>query len=202
MVNYGTSKNKQVKIPTAVDEVMPLDSATGGESFESDDENSTGQEYFSSLKGDDMARRESLMADKLSMRLLAVPDDDSEAEDAILTETLDMEISLRSDPKPGRSRRISSSGSLAAMSYRDPISAKESAFNRLCGMTSLAILGLALLGAALYAGAEFIGPPNQPVGPYQLVERQVCSRLVWRARLKCERTILQKNLASSSTGRR
>ena len=183
MVSYGPAKKKQVKIPPAVDEVTPLDTK-GKESFGSanddDDDDSTGHEYFASLKGEDSARRESLMADQLSMRLLAVADDDSEAEDAILKETLDMEISLRSDTKPSRRSmdgmaRKSSSGSLVAMSYRSPTNAKEAAFSRLCGMTSLAILGLVLLVAALYAGAEFIGPPNQPVGPYQLQ----ASRQAW-----------------------
>jgi len=60
-----------------------------------------------------------------------------------------------------------------SISYRDGRTAKQIAFQRLFGMVGLVIMGLALLVAALYVGVQFIGPPNQPVGPYQLVERQV-----------------------------
>ena len=149
---------------------------------EEEDEFDNGQEYFSSLKGD-MARRESIAADQLSMRLLAIADDDSDAEEEILKESLD----LLGQGRAGRSR---SSGSLSAAgaagtTYEDfadrsgrsqassRMGHKHTARFRLCSMMGVALLGFGILVAAFYLGVEFIGPPSQPVGPYQLIERQV-----------------------------
>lgn len=144
---------------TAVSETTPLYLP------DEDDDDYGGEEYFSTLKGESV-RRESIMADHLSMRLLAIADDDSAAEDAILQETLDIPVN---DSKSARS--------LGSTSYRsDTRPGKQAAYQRLCGMIGLAFLGLVILVAALIVGVQFIGPPNQPVGPYQLVERQVGCR--------------------------
>ena len=116
-----------------------------------------GEESFSRLK--DSIRRESLAADRLSMRLLAVPDDDEENEARILKESLD--ISLYEGP---RGNKLLENMQKAA---------RQAACERFCTMVSVCLLAVALIGAALYVGVEFVGPPNQPVGPYQLVERQV-----------------------------
>ena len=149
---------------------------------EEEDEFDNGQEYFSSLKGD-MARRESIAADRLSTRLLAIADDDSDAEEEIIKESLD----LLGQGRAGRSR---SSGSLSAAgaagtTYEDfadrsgrsqassRMGHKHTARFRLCSMMGVALLGFGILVAAFYLGVEFIGPPSQPVGPYQLIERQV-----------------------------
>jgi hypothetical protein len=146
---------------------------------EEEDEFDNGQEFFSSLKGD-MVRRESIAADRLSMRLLAIADDDSDAEDEILKESLDLLGQGRAGSR--------SSGSLSAVggtTYEDfadrsgrsqassRIAHKHTARFRLCSMMGVAVLGLGILVAAFFLGVEFIGPPNQPVGPYQLIERQV-----------------------------
>jgi hypothetical protein len=121
----------------------------------SDDE---GNEYFDDFKRDSL-RRESKAADQLSMRLLQVDDDDSDTEDLILRESLN--ISVRRREKPDVRSDMQEAASQAAC-------------ERLCTMASLVFVAFALVAAALWIGVEFIGPPNQPVGPYELVERQVC----------------------------
>lgn len=160
------NNNNHVSVPESVGEETPLKASSPlanpagvDDDDDDDDDDYDGEEYFAGLRGDSV-RRESKMADQLSMRLLAVPDDDSETEDAILNETLNMGASEGKIVRP-------------SISYRDGRTAKQIAFQRLFGMVGLVIMGLALLVAALYVGVQFIGPPNQPVGPYQLVERQV-----------------------------
>ena len=126
--------------------------------YHSSDDDDEGNEYFDDFKKDSI-RRESLAADKLSMRLLQVDDDDSETEERVLRESLD--LSYHTSTGAGtRWNRPSSMGS-------------QVAFRRFCTMVSLILLALVLVVAAFWVGVEFIGPPNQPVGPYELVERQV-----------------------------
>lgn len=172
--NKNKANNRHIGITEAVDEDTPLEmsSLLGDRPAPSDDDEDdyAGEEFFAGLKGDSV-RREFHMADQLSMRLLAVPDDDSEAEDAILQETLNIAMNESQAP----SRRLSTA---SGVSFRDPRTAKQEAYQRLSGMVGLVILGLVLLGVALYVGVEFIGPPNQPVGPYELVERQVREMIV------------------------
>ena len=160
------SNKKQVTLPESINEKTPLVQS----SSDSDDDYG-GEEYFTSLKGNSV-RRESYMADQLSMRLLAVSDDDAEAEEAILNEALDLVDKRSQQGSMDVSARISGTG--RGMSYRDPRTAKQAAWSRLCGMVGLVILAVALLIVAFLLGVQFIGPPNQPVGPYRLVERQVC----------------------------
>jgi hypothetical protein len=158
------------------------------EDDEDEDEFDNGQVFFSSLKGD-MVRRESIAADRLSMRLLAIADDDSDAEDEILKESLD----LVGQGRPGRrsSGSLSTAGA-AGTTYEDfaDRSGRSQASSRmghnkhkarfqLCSMMGVALLGLGILVAAFYLGVEFIGPPSQPVGPYQLIERQVSVSYLW-----------------------
>ncbi len=109
-----------------------------------------------------------MAADRLSMRLLSVPDDDVEQMDQILQESLDMAgVTLISTPQSLRA-------SMAAVELARHKSTVR-AGSRLFSMTGLCLLACGLIICALWIGAEFIGPPNQPVGPYQLVERQVRS---------------------------
>jgi hypothetical protein len=143
-------------------ETTPLASyqkqSSAGNDEDDDDDDYGGEVYFSSLKGYSV-RRESIAADRLSMRLLAIDDDDSAAEDIILKETLDLGDSSGVDDFADRSGRSQSSTRTNSV--------------RLCGMVGVAIAGLGVLVAAFVLGVQFIGPPNQPVGPYQLIERQV-----------------------------
>lgn len=120
-----------------------------------------GIEHFEDLKNDSI-RRESLAADRLSVRLLEIDDDDSEAEERILRESLNLQVPLHG-------RRFSERPQMTEQT-------KKSALERLLSMIALLFLIVGLIAAALWVGVEFIGPPNQPAGPYELVERQVSNR--------------------------
>ena len=120
----------------------------------------SGAEEFVFLK--DSVRRESIAADKLSMRLLEIDDDDSVTEDQILRETLAVDIGLSSQ----RAQQDDE-----AMKLHE--ATRRAAMKRLCTLIGISILSLAVIGVALYLGVEYIGPPNQPVGPYELMQRQV-----------------------------
>jgi hypothetical protein len=160
---------KKVSVQEPIDferETTPLTSRDDGVCYSSDDE---GNEYFDEFKKDSI-RRESKAADQLSMRLLQVDDDDSDTEERILRESLSLDISVHRGAKAGDIRSDMQEA------------ASQAACERLCTMVSLVFLAFALVGAALWAGVEFIGPPNQPVGPYELVERQVCG---WQDSIIC-----------------
>ena len=135
------------------------------QSHSSEEMDGTG--HFEELKQDsvrhtdnDSIKKQMMAADRLSMRLLQVDDDDSDAEDLILKESLDISI------HGGRR------GSLDVLSNMQE-AARQAARERLFTMIGLLVLVFGLIIAALWVGVEFIGPPNQPVGPYELVERQV-----------------------------
>jgi hypothetical protein len=110
-------------------------------------------------------RRESMAADRLSMRLLAIDDDDDEMEEQILMDTLNLDL----DEAQLTPRRLST----AEMANLRKSTRK--AGGKFSVMTGLCLVAFGLIIAALWIGAEFIGPPNQPVGPYELIERQVRS---------------------------
>jgi hypothetical protein len=139
------------------------------QSSEMNDSSEDGTELFETIKHDAVASnsahaaRESMLADRLSMRLLQVDDDDEETELRILRESLD--ISLHGGIRQGIDVDAIADGMQKAT--------RKAACERLCTMFGMSLLVFALIFAALYVGVEFIGPPNQPVGPYQLVERQV-----------------------------
>ena len=140
------------------------------QSSETTDSSEDGTELFERIKDDnavpsnsDHAARESMLADRLSMRLLQVDDDDEETELRILRESLDISLYGRGGIRQG----VDNIGKHAT---------RRAACERLCTMFGMSLLVFSLIFAALYVGVEFIGPPNQPVGPYQLVERQVSGR--------------------------
>ena len=126
-----------------------------------------GLQYFSVLKDESTSshRRESMAADRLSMRLLQVDDDDELTELKILQETLDLDDEDFAAPTTAAMLTPEERESLRRSTSR--------ASSRFWTMTLLCLLAFAVIGAALWIGAEFIGPPNQPVGPYELIERQV-----------------------------
>lgn len=127
-----------------------------------DDDDMDGKIYFTGLK-ESSIRRESMMADQLSSRLLAIADDDSEAEERILRESLALDVPLHHRQE------------LLAMSSRSFVEsqrAKPAARNRFLSMALLVLFSFAVIGVALYVGVQFIGPPNVPAGPYRLLERQ------------------------------
>lgn len=135
-----------------------------------DDGNIDGSEYFEVLSGrsDSNVRKQSMAADRLSMRLLAIDDDDDEMEALILQDTLDMDMDV---PLISKSQRgtTSTTVEIAIDTSNDR---KWKAEKRLFSMTGLCVLAFGIIAASLWVGAEFIGPPNNPLGSYQLIERQ------------------------------
>jgi hypothetical protein len=117
------------------------------------------EEAFVALKGtsfgDSHRERESLAAERLSIRLLAIADDDEEEHDRILRESLHL-VALSTEVQKRKSMR-----------------AQQQAGGRIGFMIAMVVGGFVLLGIAFFVGAKVIGPPSQPVGPYELVERQV-----------------------------
>ena len=138
----------------------------GGYNVDDDDDGydifDPSEEAFVSLKGgstrDTEKDRESLAAERLSIRLLAIPDDDEEEHDRILRESLHF-VSLSTE-----------------VQKRKSIRAQQQAGGRIGFMIAMVVAGFVLLGIALYVGAKVIGPPSQPLGRYQLVERQVSNK--------------------------
>ena len=168
-------------------ERTPLVANNGKEgNYDDYDSELDGSDYFDALGGGEFtaARRESMAADALSERLLAIDDDDDEMEDLILHETLNVTLTERGRLlAAARSKHGTGSptaGTPATIDWKDM-------GGRLCSMTSLLVLAFAVICSALWIGAEFIGPPNQPVGPYQLIERQVrgCCFIVMEWCLLC-----------------
>lgn len=158
-------------------------------------------------------RIEARMAERLSVRLLAVPDDDEDAHDRILrkslrlfAETAAVEEEAEEEEEEqqqqvvavesGRfgamrqpsltrvsssTRRFSSKNLLESLEQetivvdRKPellLSEEDAARKQFWTMVCMAIAALSTAIFAMWIGVEFIGPPNQPIGPYQLVERQ------------------------------
>lgn len=165
--------------------------------LDDDDDYDDGSESFARMNP--RFRREALAAERLSVRLLAIDDDDEEAEDKILRESLALggdddkvggavlpgmpPISRQfSAPQlaPTRrftaSRQYASSAGLIGLVYLEDAEEleppEEKAKRRVWTMVAIAVAGLCCVGAALFIGVKFVGPPNVPVGPYQLVERQ------------------------------
>lgn len=142
-----------------------------------------GSDYFNAASGRGISetRQQSIAADRLSMRLLAIDDDDNEMEDLILHETFNiaMDTPLISSKLSLRRKSLTSQAVIPEKTIltentsivRDQIMEK-SVENKIFSMTGLCILAFVIITGSLWVGAEFIGPPNQPVGPYSLVERQ------------------------------
>jgi hypothetical protein len=143
------------------DPLVPRSTSYGD--YEDDFDLST--EAFVALKQESFASerdREDAAADRLSMRLLSVADDDEEEQFRILRESFALDSTLMLTPTEMEARK------------RQSMKAERSAGGRFWVMVVMMVLGLGLLIAAYYVGAKVIGPPKQPLGPYQLVERQVC----------------------------
>lgn len=148
-------------------------SSSAGDDSEFDDYGSDfdGSEYFDSMgdKGPKIVRRESIAADRLSERLLAIDDDDDVLEDMILHEHLHVD---KDTPLITLSERERSFQIAKGKEEIEPSKPLKGVGSRLFSMTTLCIVAFGLILLALWIGAEFIGPPNQPVGPYELIERQ------------------------------
>mmetsp|Transcript_20569 Transcript_20569/g.57075 ORF Transcript_20569/g.57075 Transcript_20569/m.57075 type:complete len:547 (-) Transcript_20569:237-1877(-) len=150
-----------------------------------DDHDHDGSNYFGAMSGK-MVRRQSIAADRLSERLLSIRDDDDELEDKILHEHLHVDMntplitmSERDRPFRSRSSVVMPGGHDQRQRQRERADAAAAAAEswknvggRFLSMTGLCVLAFGLVIAAFSVGAKFVGPPNQPVGPYELIERQ------------------------------
>ena len=132
--------------------------ATGDNS----DDGST--QAFHNLKGDSFhdsadEDREAMAAERLSMRLLSVPDDDEEEADRVLRESLHFVMASEDEIE---------------IIKRKSIRAEKQATGSFTTMIILFMLGgILLVILVAWLAPKVIGPPRQPLGPYYLVERQV-----------------------------
>ena len=132
-----------------------------------DDDTTAASEAFQALNPHQ--RHEMRKADALSMRLLAIEDDDEEEQDRVLRQSLN----ILDDPSAGlrtsmSTTQLASSRRLSSSMLQGPTPSKR----KICTSITLSIAGVLTILALFYVGREFVGPPNLPVGPYKLVERQ------------------------------
>ena len=145
-----------------------------------------------------LLEEETFRADRLSTRLLQIDDDDELEHDRVLRESLQLQDDsvAATAAVAARIRRSSvnlAAASLSSSSMRrlsraslllnddDDIDEQKMllmdpdlvARRRMSTMLCLAAIGLVVLVGGGYAvSVKVVGPPNQPVGPYQLVELQ------------------------------
>jgi hypothetical protein len=144
-------------------------------SSEDDEDNSI---YYSSDSGG-LARqqreREARAADRLSIRLLSVNDDDSVEEDRILRKSLRLLAPVGEEDEefePMVSRRSFRQQQALKESIRFEQESAKTRKRVIWTLVVWALAGLAVVAAALVYLGKVVGPPNQPVGPYTLIERQ------------------------------
>lgn len=134
------------------------------------DDDDEGSSHFQRMKPS--LRQEALAAEHLSVRLLAIDDDDEEAEELILMESLRLAPEVLSS-RPSMRRIGSSAARLDGLAMVEEEQVEQVVKRRVWVMVLLAIGGLILLSGLVYViSVQVVGPPNQPVGAYQLVERQ------------------------------
>lgn len=141
------------------------------EEEEQEDSLLVSKEFAQSTKGNQ--DEELLQAESLSLRLLAIPDDDEVAQDRILRTSLrlddDMKFSAR---ESAMVRRASRASSLALLQEEDAPQSKLPRRN-LWMLLATVLSCLVCFGWILWLlNYPEIGPPGQPIGPYQLLERQ------------------------------
>lgn len=166
----NNNNNKQVGFRETDPFAPPFSISYGASSGSGSGDFDVSTEAFVNLKQESFAsereRRESVAADRLSMRLLACDDNDEEQQDRILRESLALDMASMLSPIE------------LAAKKRQSIRAEKSAGGRFWIMVIVMVVGLGFLAVAYYVGAKVIRPPNQPLGPYQLVERQVSGCLL------------------------
>jgi hypothetical protein len=148
-------------------EETPLSFSFDYGQYDDDDDDAASAEAFENLKMDATLSerdREFAAAERLSMRLLSVPDDDEEQQDRILRESLHL-VALTERQYEAKKRQS--------------IRMEKEAKGKFCTMASFSVLALFLVALCFYVGAKVIGPPSQPIGPYQLVELQVSLSAFW-----------------------
>jgi hypothetical protein len=166
-------------------QLMPLNDskyASYNSSFTDESPDSAAEEAFESLAFEKLRPaqlKEARAAERLSIRLLAVDDDDSEEEDRVLRHSLRLlrdedEEDEGEGEEPRSPARLARSSRIYKKMLDDTLeeSNQKKARWSLVTMLTLTVVGLAVVVAAFYVGSKVVGPPNQPTGPYQLIERQ------------------------------
>jgi hypothetical protein len=157
-------------------QLMPLHD-TSYKSYDSNiTDDSAAEEAFEALAFEKLRpaqQKEARAAERLSIRLLAVDDDDSEEEDFVLRQSLRL-LDAGDEDDEGKGAR---SAARSSRIYKKMLDETLEESNRkarwsLWTMLTLAAAGLAIAVATFYVGAKVVGPPNQPTGPYELIERQ------------------------------
>lgn len=156
--------------PTETTPLVPNTDRVSGK--DDTDSEMDGSDYSDMISGRESVRRQSLAADKLSMKLLAIDDDDDEAADLILQEVLNLDRSVPLITQSGRERPSEKDDADEALNSSANVDWKG-IVGTICSMTTLFILAFGIIAGAILIHQDFIGPPSQPVGPYELIERQV-----------------------------
>jgi hypothetical protein len=173
----ASANKKHVSIQDDDDEgdgdaqLMPLYDTTY-KSYDSNiTDDSAAEEAFEELRP--AQQKEARAAERLSIRLLAVDDDDSEEEDRVLRQSLRL-LADEDEEDEGKGAR---SAARSSRIYKKMLDETLEESNRkarysLWTMLTLAAAGLVVAVAFYYVGSKVVGPPNQPTGPYELIERQ------------------------------
>lgn len=142
----------------------PEDDEEEEDEEEEDEEAEDYENIFSDDGRGDFALREMRAADRLSFRLLNVQNE--EEADRILRQSLRL---LKSTYETNEEY-----DDMILVDDDDDSVQKDmvTAFNRVCTMIVWAAVGFSIVVAAIFLVGKAVGPPNQPVGPYALVERQ------------------------------
>lgn len=112
-------------------------------------------------------RFEARVAERLSVRLLAISDDDEEGYNRELRKSLQLlHVSSSGDLEHKQS------ASFPALSFDDDKELMTPAQRHFWTMVLIAISGLSVIGGAMWFGVRLLAPPYQPTGPYQLIENQ------------------------------
>jgi hypothetical protein len=193
--SFGSEESVPLK-DLANDKNEPDDSMAYGSStnLSSSSGLDPGTHTFSRMK---RRQHEEDAAEALSVRLLAIDDDDSDEEDRIVRESFRLlgpgalgesfdeeeendEIlppAVTSMAKTTSSSTLKRNTSVAFRNMLDGVDLmveekRSHAQQRVCTMITIALATVIGVAATFYFTVQFIGPPSQPVGPYALVERQ------------------------------
>ena len=187
--NYFDRDEETVPLKDFVDDEVDSTQMAYASSTSSSIGIDAGTQSFSQMKHS-RRKQEEDAAEALSMRLLAIEDDDSDEEDRVLRESFsllgqvgledeaddDAEYlnQLRIQSTRGTLKRNTSVAFRNMMDYVDEAVEEKQleAQQKVCTMVALAIAAIITVVVGFYVTVQFIGPPSQPVGQYSLIERQ------------------------------
>jgi hypothetical protein len=165
---------------------VDIDDEDKNDSIDDDDDDFFDESTFAFAHLKPSQRKEAVAAERLSIRLLSIPDDDEMSADQIVRKSLRLLEADESSFIDGAARemkvrevedddddKINEAGKVIS-SPLDRMRRRKQAKRRFFFMIGSAIVFLIIaLMVAIYFIATFVvGPPSQPVGAYQLIERQ------------------------------